>query len=235
MVLNPHVWCIDTMQDRLSGWGFLGGKEVIDAGVANLGLKDQRLALHWVQENIAAFGGDPTKVTIWGESAGGGSVGYQAEAYGGRDDGLFRGIIAESLYESAMPANLSLQNEAYENITTQVGCSSSTNSLACLRNTPYDTLNTAFNSTPAQTNYFPVIDNDFLQEFSSIALEAGKFVKVPLLIGANSDEGTSFGASGINTDAEFAALVSSRGPDANTTVILEYLYPVSSGDLLYPP
>lgn len=50
---------------RLSLWGFLYSQEVVDAGITNLGMLDQRLALHWVQENIAAFGGDPTKVTIW--------------------------------------------------------------------------------------------------------------------------------------------------------------------------
>ena len=52
---------------RLQAFGYLYGTEVLKAGVTNLGFRDQRLALHWVQENIAPFGGDPTKVTIWGE------------------------------------------------------------------------------------------------------------------------------------------------------------------------
>lgn len=50
---------------RLSLFGFIYSQEVIDAGITNLGMLDQRLALHWVQENIANFGGDPEKVTIW--------------------------------------------------------------------------------------------------------------------------------------------------------------------------
>lgn len=50
---------------RLSLFGFLYSQEVVDSGVTNLGMRDQRLALHWVQENIEAFGGDPDKVTIW--------------------------------------------------------------------------------------------------------------------------------------------------------------------------
>lgn len=81
---------------RLSGFGFLASKEVLEAGVANLGLFDQRLALRWIRENIEAFGGDPSKITIWGESAGGFSVGYHMVGFDGEHDGLFRAGILES-------------------------------------------------------------------------------------------------------------------------------------------
>lgn len=81
---------------RVGGWGFLGSKEVAAAGVANIGLYDQRLALEWIQENIQAFGGDPEQVTIAGESAGGFSVGYHLLAFDGKHDGLFRAAILES-------------------------------------------------------------------------------------------------------------------------------------------
>lgn len=81
---------------RVGGWGFLGSKEVAAAGQLNIGLYDQRLALRWIQDNIAAFGGDPAKVTIAGESAGGFSVGYHLTAFDGRNDGLFRAAILQS-------------------------------------------------------------------------------------------------------------------------------------------
>ena len=68
---------------RPAEWGFLFSQQILSAGVANLGLKDQRLALHWIQENIGAFGGDSRKVTIWGESAGAFSVAMHLVAYGG--------------------------------------------------------------------------------------------------------------------------------------------------------
>ncbi|KAF8264823.1 Alpha/Beta hydrolase protein, partial [Lactarius quietus] len=82
--------------DPLLAFGFLASKEVKDARVGNLGLWDQRLALHWVQKYIHAFGGDPSKVTIWGQSAGSISVSLQMVTNGGNPEGLFRAAFMQS-------------------------------------------------------------------------------------------------------------------------------------------
>lgn len=55
---------------RLGGFGFLAGADLAAEHSTNIGLRDQRLGLQWTSDNIAAFGGDPSKVTLWGESAG---------------------------------------------------------------------------------------------------------------------------------------------------------------------
>ena len=68
---------------RMGILGFLGGPEVEKDGDLNAGLLDQRAGLEWVQRHIAAFGGDPERITISGESAGGASVIMQIVAYGG--------------------------------------------------------------------------------------------------------------------------------------------------------
>lgn len=81
---------------RVAAWGFMKSADLVAENSTNMGMRDQRLALEWVQENIEAFGGNSSEVTIWGESAGAFSVGFHLISYGGRDDGLFRGAIAES-------------------------------------------------------------------------------------------------------------------------------------------
>ncbi|KAL5344006.1 Alpha/Beta hydrolase protein [Aspergillus crustosus] len=196
-----------TLNYRLSAWGFLSSNETYAAGVTNLGLRDQRLALHWIQENIAAFGGDPSKVTIWGESAGGMSVGAQLRAYGGRDDGLFRGAIMQSGGSILRSGNATENQEAYDEIVSKVGCSRTKDTLQCLRTVPFETLNALFNGTDGTSAYpfsSPVVDGDLLPDLGSVQLDNHAFVKVPILAGTNTDEGTSFGPTGINTTKEWS-------------------------------
>lgn len=151
-------------------------------------------------------------------------MGYQAQAYGGPDDGLFRAIIAESMWEYPEASNISFNDKQYANITATTGCNSSSDSLDCLRHLPFETLSQALNVKPAYS-FGPIVDGDFVLDLTSKMLRTGRFAKFPLLIGSNTDEGTTFGPRGINSDAEFAQYVSSVGPDVNTTIILEELYP----------
>jgi carboxylesterase type B len=221
-----------SMNYRLQAFGFLWGSAVKEAGVSNLGLKDQHLALHWVQENIAAFGGDPTKVTIWGESAGGMSVGYQLLAYDGRDDGLFSGAIMESGAPAKVPStylNTTQWDVYYNNITSAANCTSAADTLDCLRQVPIDMLSSIFNSSVASSaSYRPIIDGDFLTDDGPALLSEGKFVHVPIMHGVNNDEGSAFGSAGatVNTTEEFVSfLVDSMGETESTAAILKEVYP----------
>ncbi|KAF9027643.1 alpha/beta-hydrolase [Hymenopellis radicata] len=223
---------------RLAAFGFLASTKIVESGNANLGLKDQRLALHWIQENIASFGGDPTKVTIWGESAGAFSVGLQSLAYGAKEGetGLFRGSIYES--GTAVSARYDVENiqATYDDIVDKTNCTSAADPLDCLRTVPYDVLFAIAEPHALAFVFTAVVDGDFIPDFPSKLLESGQFDKsVTALVGANTDEGTSpfFGWNGINTDEEFYALLinstaTGRNISADTaTKVLEF-YPSDS-------
>ncbi|XP_060531567.1 uncharacterized protein LOC132705150 [Cylas formicarius] len=190
---------------RLGPFGFLSsGDEVIPG---NLGLKDQVLALKWVQSNIGYFGGDKDKVTIFGQSAGSAAVSYHLLSP--QSQGLFRGAILESgtaldpwAYQRDQvdlsfltAARIDLQFETNRN---------STDLLAFMKNVSATDIDQASyvlsqileTSANVQISkgffYAPVIEIEHPDAFLSGRMyelfESGNFNKVPVIIGINSDE-----------------------------------------------
>ncbi|KAI0694775.1 carotenoid ester lipase precursor [Earliella scabrosa] len=211
-----------SMNYRVSAYGFLASKEVKNAGVGNLGLQDQRLALRWVQKYISAFGGDPTKVTIWGESAGAMSVALHMLTNSGNTDGLFRGAFMQS--GAPIPVGDITHGQAhYDALVAQTKCSVAKDTLHCLRHVPFETLQTAVDKSPGIFSYqslrlawVPRADGLFLPDAPQQLVEQGNVAKVPFVSGNCDDEGTMFSFSTLNitTDKEFREyMVSNYVPD----------------------
>ncbi|KAF7195276.1 putative secreted lipase [Pseudocercospora fuligena] len=213
---------------RLGGFGFLGGKDLAGEGNTNLGLRDQRLGMQWVQDNIAAFGGDPTKVTIWGESAGAISVFDHTVINGGdntyQGKALFRGAIMNS--GSVIPATTVTDlksQKVYDTVVAAAGCSSASSKLACLRALSYEKFLNAASSVPGifsyqslDLAYLPRPDpgNSFFSESPEVSINAGRFTKVPVIIGDQEDEGTLFSLvqSNVTTDDKVAQYLADYFP-----------------------
>ncbi|KAL6359047.1 hypothetical protein LRP88_09246 [Fusarium phalaenopsidis] len=214
---------------RVSYWGFMFSNELKEAGAGNLGLKDQRLALEWLQNNIGAFGGSPNKVTIWGESAGARSLGMQLVAYDGNYKNLFRSAILESGSPVAKFADANAWQPYFDALVKKTGCTNETARLECLRELPWQTLNDIFNGTNplgvTSPSFSAVVDGDFMTAQGSKLLKEGKFAHVPVLIGNNFDEGTAYVKQGINTDDQWEAWLTSLGMSANQIASLSTLYP----------
>lgn len=239
-----HPIIVVRMQYRTGTWGFLAGKDLQEEGNTNIGLKDQRLALQWVAENIAAFGGDPDKVTIWGESAGSMSVFYQSIAYSGdntyRGRKLFRAAIMNSgAALPGQPVDSQTAQSYYNALVTATGCDGAVDGrLSCLRKVPYDSLYNAtavipgmFSPDGLRMSFFPRSDpNDtFLPSSSFDLIKEQKIASIPVLSGTQDDEGTLFGLSMLNSTNS-----------TTLTKALHELYPVASSDIfesllkLYP-
>ncbi|KAJ6150716.1 extracellular lipase [Penicillium chermesinum] len=204
------------MNYRLGGFGFLAGSEILADGSANLGLLDQRLALEWVADNIKQFGGDPDKVTIWGESAGSISVFDQMALYDGDHSyngaPLFRGAIMDSgSITPADPVDCPKGQAVYDAVVKAAGCSESEDTLKCLRDLDYTTFLNAANSVPSifsyssiGLSYLPRPDGKILTQSPEVLAERGLFADVPFIVGDQEDEGTIFALkqSNITTEAE---------------------------------
>lgn len=187
-----------TINYRLGLMGYFAHPELTkesNNGVSgNYGTLDQIAALKWVQENIAAFGGDPNNVTIFGESAGGESVAHMLSSPLAK--GLFHKAILQSPANSGQMMHLKHPYLEYESAETRgqqfaekVGISG-VNQLAELRKIPAQQLQKIILEQTSLAGFFPVIDGYVLPKNPFETFYDGEQAKVPILLGSNSDEGS---------------------------------------------
>jgi para-nitrobenzyl esterase len=197
-----------TVNYRLGALGFFAHplliKESPHHSAGDYGMLDQIAALKWVQRNIAAFGGDPRKVTVFGESAGGESVNLLMVSPLAKD--LFQRAIVESgpiaggtrfLHKEVndiMPAE-----EVGKVVSKNLNCSKAKDELQCLRaKTPKEIENAAYKDQKklqvemANVIFAPVVEGYFLPDSPVKLWEGGKQYPLPMIIGTNADEATLF-------------------------------------------
>ncbi|XP_035289075.1 acetylcholinesterase-like isoform X1 [Anguilla anguilla] len=206
-----------SMNYRVGALGFLALPGSPDAP-GNVGLLDQRLALRWVQENVRFFGGDPRRVTIFGESAGGASVGMHLLSPGSR--ALFARAILQSGVPNCPWATVSA-GEARRRaalLAQLVNCAPGNDSelAACLRARPPEELlaqewRVLPHSSLFRFSFVPVVDGAVLPDAPDALLRSGDFAHAQILLGVNRNEGSYFllyGAPGFSKDND--SLISRR-------------------------
>lgn len=182
-----------TMNYRLSAYGFLASSKHGLKG--NYGLWDQHMAIQWVHDNIASFGGDPGRVTLFGESAGSVSAIYQALYEG--NTGLFQRIIAESgAVETGFGFNKN-PDRMFNGLAMRTKCDRQIDVVGCLNSLSVAELGEHF---LYNESILPVQDGEFInynieELYNNISSEAAKalrlFGDLDVIIGLNSDEGYS--------------------------------------------
>ena len=220
------------MNYRLGAIGFSSGPSFsAEGGVSNVALHDQRFALEWVQKYIHLFGGDKNRVTVFGESAGGGSIMHQITAYGGLKGTVpFQQAVPQSPGWSPQQSNIQQEN-TYQKLLRLTNSTS----LADLRALPSEAIiranaqQVAYDSQYGQFIYGPVVDGSFVPQQPGQLLAQGRFDKsVRVMVGHNANEGALFTPPYITSDDTLRAQLQTAFPFAprqSIDYITQTLYP----------
>jgi para-nitrobenzyl esterase len=227
-----------TANYRLGPFGFMGHSALTAEtpgypSSGNYGFLDQRAAMVWVRDHIAAFGGDPSNITIAGQSAGGHSVGFHLVSPGSA--GLFHHAILMSGSASTRQGTVGDAEALGDRLTTTVGCTNSDAALVleCLRSKSRAQVLLAFPNgqqeyaeTP-RVSWGPVVDGLDIPDQPRLLFEQGAFNHVPIMIGTTRDEGWIYvdrSFPGGLTQAQYEAAVATEFGAADAPAILS-MYP----------
>ncbi|KAL4910253.1 hypothetical protein BDW74DRAFT_173710 [Aspergillus multicolor] len=193
---------------RLNAFGFLPGKAIKNSPTSDLNpaLLDQEYVLKWVQEHIEHFGGNPNNVTIWGQSAGGGSVVGQVLANGRRGEKkLFSKALTSSPFWPKTYRYDDDESEAiYDSLVELTGCKGTDDTLACLKSVDAQAIRDAnqvisasHKWTTSSYTWAPVIDDEFLLHTLTDATEHGLIETDYFFATHNTHEGEDFVPPGL--------------------------------------
>jgi len=220
-----------TVNYRLGALGFLSHPGLTDEQGAsgNYGLMDQQAALRWVQRNIRAFGGDPDRVTLFGQAAGATDSCYQMVSEDA--ESLFHATVLESgTCGSVNLPELPDAETAGVVLAAQYGCdrADAAASVACLRATPAEQFArpaSAGEFVPLDLEAHAVVDGAFLTEQPRAAIAAGRFAHVPIIIGNTTREASILLARdrALQGEAQYLqGLVWALGSNRAATAALRY-------------
>jgi len=211
---------------RLGAFGFLAHPDLSresGKGSGNYGLQDQIAGLQWVKANIAKFGGDPTRVTIFGQSAGAVSVSMLAASPAAK--GLFQRVISQSggSFGSAKSASeegvtvppLTVAETTGKTFLEKFGAKD----IGTARGLPAETIQAAQALGMGGPTFWPVFDGDVLPGDQYEFYQANKFNDTPVLIGTNSDEGAPFlNLAGVTAERFAQQVRAGYGPHADAVL-----------------
>lgn len=171
-----------TVNFRDNIFGFPGAPGIVQ----NAGMRDRRLAVEWLQDNVASFGGNSSRMTLFGQSAGGVAIDYYAYAYA--QDPIVSGIISESGNALSFPlntANTTVNN--WYNVTKTLGCGASSDSFGCMLTKNWTEIRDAAAKAPSASSgnplrsipaFYPTPDNEIIFANYTAMSDAGHFAKL---------------------------------------------------------